>query len=364
MNVSASWQWNAVALDEAHEMCINKDLKGAVVRPTSAYLQKTTLFFNEWFRAFKNLTQQLFPEKSTTKIQSVNTFTGTTISHKEENIRQMCAEIKKHKLLQLQPSTNRGMLNVFSGQTATREQANDILNCRQIRIESFKLYIQYHTLKTSSPVSAPVRHKRLLMMTTAKSKRKRTSERDKENKQVIQCLQRKLAWCKHNIQPDNFDEQFSIYPRALADEHGFPHKESKSTWTDKLQSWYQIAEPTVSSNRLLWTLDVVLIDAMFLINVRSLQRTKTISEYTSFIINQMAVLYYQAGTSEIHLFFVKSGRWPFIPKWFEHLRHYSNDDSISSENKSETVSDGSLDDGILTEEIITDAFNFKILDPA
>ena len=76
----------------------------------------------------------------------------------------------------------------------------------------------------------------------------------------------------------------------------------------------------------------------------------------------MAVLYYQAGTSEIHLFFVKSGKWPFIPKRFEHLRHYSNDDSISSE--SETASDGSLDDDILAEEIISDNFNFKILDPA
>ena len=182
VNVSASGQWHAVALDEAHEMCINKDLKGAVVRPTSAYLQETTLFFNERIRAFKNLTQQLFPEKSTTKIQSVNAFTGTTISHQEENIRQMCAEIKKHKLLQLQPSTNRGIINVFSGQTATREQANDMLNCRQIGIESFQSYIQYHILKTSSPVSAPVRRKRLLMMTTAKSKRKQTSARDKENK--------------------------------------------------------------------------------------------------------------------------------------------------------------------------------------
>ena len=74
----------------------------------------------------------------------------------------------------------------------------------------------------------------------------------------------------------------------------------------------------------------------------------------------MVIPYYQAGTNEIHLFFVTSGRWPFIPKRFEHLRHYSNDNSIS--NESETASDGSLDDDILAEEIITD--NFKISDPS
>ena len=59
-------------------------------------------------------------------------------------------------------------------------------------------------------------------------------------------MRRQLAWCKHtNIQSDVFDNQFSVLPRAIADEDGYPHKASKSTRTDKLTSRYKSADPPV-----------------------------------------------------------------------------------------------------------------------
>ena len=333
--------WHAVALDEAHEMCINKDLKAAVVHPTQAYLQKTTLFLNNRIKAYKNLTQQLFPGRTDEDLGKNDIIDCTPNGkHQEDNIEQMCSVISSKKLFDLQ--LNRGIVNVFSGQKATEEQATDMLSCHKIGTESFHNYIKYHILKQRS-TNAPLRKHRLLTMASPKPKRHRVSAQEKETKQVIQCLRRKLAWCKYNAQPDALDnDQYSVLPRAIADEEGYPHKGTKSRWTDKLESRYKSAKPTVFTNFPLWTPEVVIIDAMFLINIRPLRRTKTVAEYASLLFNQAVVQYYKAGTNEIHLVFDKPGRQTFNPKACEHHRRYSKGNTTSQHHHCSFTPDSTI----------------------
>ena len=72
---------------------------------------------------------------------------------------------------------------------------------------------------------------------------------------------------------------YSVFPRALSDENGVPHKSAKSHCTDKLKSRYASSNPLVFSNSISneFSPQAVVIDAMFLINTKPLQNTKTIS---------------------------------------------------------------------------------------
>ena len=69
---------HAVALDEAHEMCINRDLKMAVVRPTIQNLQKTASFYSYRIKAQKQFTLELFPVNTPPDKKALVDFSSTT----------------------------------------------------------------------------------------------------------------------------------------------------------------------------------------------------------------------------------------------------------------------------------------------
>ena len=98
-------------------MCINKDLKLAISRPTKSYIQKTSLFFNYRIKAYKSLIiNQLFPETSKDSTTPSITMLDNTpqFARIEENIQVMCTEINEKNLFPLDISTNCGVINVLT----------------------------------------------------------------------------------------------------------------------------------------------------------------------------------------------------------------------------------------------------------
>ena len=131
--------------------------------------------------------------------------------------------------------SNRGLLNTFTNLKATQEQAHDMLAFRSIGEEALDVYIK-HVIIGETSTSSVIRHRKLLTMASVKTTRRKISQKEKENKQILMCLRKRLAWCNRTgMSYDSSKEQYSLYPRALADENGMPHKSAKSTWTDKLK---------------------------------------------------------------------------------------------------------------------------------
>jgi hypothetical protein len=317
-------QWKAVAADEAHEMCINKDLKRAISYPTESYLNKTSLFLNCRIKAYKNLMRELFPEKTTSETTSSDSSVNdmsTEGKHKEENINVIIAKAVNHQLLPTELQSDRGLINIFTGQVATAEQTHDLLNFYKIGEDATSQYIRYFLLNMPSSSKTTIHRKKLLTMTSSVKKIKKISHKNKESQQVIQCLRRQISWSIHTGQPFQPEqEQYSIYPRALADEHGIPHKSSKSSWTNKLKSRYESDSLKVLFSEMNCVPEVVIIDAMFIINTKPLRSMKTVAEYAKFLFTRFMTNHFSSGSKEVHVIFDKASDSQFNPKKFEHTR--------------------------------------------
>ena len=138
-----------IALDEAHEMCINKDLKAAVTHPTKSNLQKQNIIFNYHIKAHKNIIHELFPERKSNQPPSNAILDSTPqIYQSKGNVKQMCSLVRTNNLLTITPSHNRGILNVFSGEKATLEQETDMLNFHQIGTQAYLDHIEHHITPT------------------------------------------------------------------------------------------------------------------------------------------------------------------------------------------------------------------------
>ena len=222
--------------------------------------------------------------------------------------------------------SNRGLVNVFTGIIATAEQTQDLLDAREFGQRDYLQYVSHHILQTPSVANPPVRKRRLLTMAPTKLKKKRMSSKEKEDKDVNKYIRKRLAWSNQTGQIyDESVEQYSILPRALSDTDGNPHKGNKSSWTEKLKNRYNLPESTPFISGLEYVPNIIIIDAMFAININPLRQHKSIEEYAHLLLRQYAFPHYTSGTKEVHLLFDNPERLTFNPKKCEHNRRYTQE---------------------------------------
>ena len=110
--------WHSVAVDEAHKMLVNKDLKQAIVRPSKEYLTQMATFFSYRSQALHNLQEQLFPECQ------VHPHTPTLVSSRPEEKKYLdITEAMRSKIEQISLFTDgiHCLHNLFTNKNASPE---------------------------------------------------------------------------------------------------------------------------------------------------------------------------------------------------------------------------------------------------
>ena len=315
---------HSVSIDEAHEMCINKDCKEYITRPSADYINRTAIFLPIRAKAIKNIEKQAFSDKKSANSvspKSITSIHGTGLSHKlEMNVR---SQIQKLELSSITPSnTNSSLQHLFNKKDLSSDQSHDLMNFRQIGQTEFERRVQYFILRTPS-VKTPKRLKRLLTFTERRSRRKKVSDIEKERKLQIECWKKRVAYATSTgVHMDSAYEQCIELPRAIATPDGHPIKGTKSNTTKVLEKRYENTTPQIILTALPagWVPDATIIEGMFLINITPWSAHRNIGEYAEFLLRQHILPHFRNGSNEVHLLFDDPECQVQSPKYFERQR--------------------------------------------
>ena len=167
-------------------MCINKDCKEFITRPSADYINCTALFIPVRAEAIKKFEGEIFADKEKKPEVSIHIFVTSKPNAKklEENVRN---QIKKLETSSLSNQQNKsGLCHIFSPKPLTAEQTQEILSFREVGQSDYEAGVEYYVIRKPS-VKPPKHQKRLLTFTEKLSRRKKVSAVEKERKLQIEC---------------------------------------------------------------------------------------------------------------------------------------------------------------------------------
>ena len=333
---------HSVGLDEAHEMCINKESKTSITRPTKDNMSRLVHFFPYRSKAIENLKDQLKIKTSTIPkvlhhikcnciahtsylglyCLQVSVYSTTAHEHTVElDIRKFIEVITNSQLI-TPPKTNRKLINFVTGSSIEPEIAHDLLNARTMGQKDFEIAVQYYFFKNPSIIFKKKKRK-LLTFTSVQRKTSKRSPAIQEMKTITLCTKRAIAWTnKHDTNANCIGMQFIEQPRALVDVNNKPTKGQKSFITKNLTARYA----TIISKSLpdKWNPELVVLDGMFLIHVKPLGRSTNFVEYARLLLRRFVQPHFCRGSKEVHMLFDKQPQTGFNPKQWEQEERDTN----------------------------------------
>ena len=218
---------HSVALDEAHEMLVNKDLKATIVRPTKEYLDRMLHYYPVRSMVQKALRREVLLDADGSQCNKVSVFDPSPQSNKrEENVKCMMTKVQASQSLSAVGETS--PLKSMSGQVATPEEEIDLIGFGDVGHKRLENQIKFFILKDPS-ARVPRRKAKLLTFASTKKVQKKMKRLEKEKKHVGRCLRRAFAWnAKYGSGQQHIGQQYLELPRAISDPSGNLHKGIKS----------------------------------------------------------------------------------------------------------------------------------------
>lgn len=118
---------HSIGIDEAHEMCINRECKEYVTRPSAEYLTRTAIFLPIRAKALKHAEAQLFPEHNkecSSGITTIYAFDRESIKL-EMNVKCQVKHLKSSSIVETTPQDST-LCHLFKQKKPTAEQVTVI----------------------------------------------------------------------------------------------------------------------------------------------------------------------------------------------------------------------------------------------
>ena len=185
-------EWYSVAIDEAHEMLINRGCKSSLVKPTPDHIDRMASYLPYRSKVLENLKHEIFPEAKTKGLMTQSPYSKDRLDFKfEQNVRTMIEVTPKTAVFDI-VKKNRGLFNPFSNVQATEQQSRDLLNVRTTGLKEYLLRISYYILRQPS-TQAPNRKRKLHTLSEFKQvqNKRRVSQLEKDTRLVISAMKKK-----------------------------------------------------------------------------------------------------------------------------------------------------------------------------